>query len=666
MTNKIKVDFINEAIRIGDELLLSASETKNEISWKSMNVDNDRKIIWKENVTLYSGVPGITLFFMELFLQTNNKKYFIAAKKGLNWSIKNLEMTNIYDTGFITSNSGIILALTRMYDITKEEQYLQFALNVAMKISEMKTPLKIHDYISGNAGIIFILTILHSYTKEDFLLELIDIYLKYLLNNMKMSKKGLYWDHYPDNIDGLCGFAHGVSGIGYVFLQLGHYFSNDTYYWLADQAFLHEAAYFDKGINNWGDLRLFKNNDEDLKKQKKAFLRKNFKAFTKYSDMNAWCHGAAGIGMARLLAYQLTGNKKYKKELNNALRKTIQTDIENKKKYVRFITCHGKSGNADLFIEAFRFFNNKKYLEYAGKSLHSILKRKLSGYIYDSGFGFRGAKGNEDVSLFMGNAGIGYQYLKFLQPLRVPSILMPKINASMNNKSISSYKNISLTVYELLKRMVSTFFPRTSGIVNELLPDRFEAWLNKSLNIYNFDFKKEFRRFINSEYRISNIDNRKVIKDIFLLEFKKNKQREEVKSFAYLNIKEIMLDEVKRIHLEHDLVKFMKLKFKVNSDVITHKTIYNWTTDTYDNENKKIPSRYHIILMPESSGFVAEMLISEINFYFLKVFETTKSVRSAMEDVLKLFGKISVQQKMFLKEQFISQTKEFVNARILT
>ncbi|NOS85143.1 MAG: hypothetical protein HOP31_08370, partial [Ignavibacteria bacterium] len=494
MTNKIKEEFIKEAMRIGDELLLSANETENEISWKSMTVDNDMKITWKENVTLYSGVPGITLFFMELFLQTRNEKYLITAKKGLNWSMNHLEMINIYNTGFITSNSGIILALIRMYDITKKEQYLQFALNVAMKIAEMKAPIKFHDYIGGNAGIIFILTKLHSYVNEDFLLELIDIYLKYLLKNLKMSKKGLYWDHSPDNIDGLCGFAHGVSGISYVFLQLGYYFNNDAYYWLADQAFLHEAVYFDNEINNWGDLRLFKNNEEDMRKQKKAFLRNNLKAFTKYSDMNAWCHGAAGIGMARLLAYRLTGNKRNKKELNNALRKTIETDIESKKKYIRFIACHGKSGNAELFIEAFKFFNNKKYLDYAEKSLHSVLKRKQAGYIYDSGFGFRGAKGNEDVSLFMGNAGIGYQYLKFLQPRKVPSFLMPEINTRNSNKNIPYYKNISLTVNGILNRMAHTLYPRTSRIVTEIIPDRLNNWINKSLNVYNFNFKKEFIR----------------------------------------------------------------------------------------------------------------------------------------------------------------------------
>ncbi len=80
----------------------------------------------------------------------------------------------------------------------------------------------------------------------------------------------------------LTGYAHGASGIGLALLRAGAVLTDERYIDAGARAFAYEQALFDAHAGNWPDLRS-----------------------ATPTFMNAWCHGAAGIGLARGRALEL-------------------------------------------------------------------------------------------------------------------------------------------------------------------------------------------------------------------------------------------------------------------------------------------------------------------------------------------------------------------------
>ncbi|MGH7599051.1 MAG: lanthionine synthetase LanC family protein [bacterium] len=142
--------------------------------------------------------------------------------------------------------------------------------------------------------------------------------------------------------------------------------------------------------------------------------------------MNAWCHGAPGIGLSRLRAFELLKKEEYA----DAARVAIQTTLEAESKLKNnceevaarsYTLCHGSGGNAELFLEAYKIFGNEKYLLLAEKVALQTLAHGKMNHGYISGYGRAGTQ--KDLSLFMGKAGVGYFYLRvFAQENRTKDI----------------------------------------------------------------------------------------------------------------------------------------------------------------------------------------------------------------------------------------------------
>ena len=76
--------------------------------------------------------------------------------------------------------------------------------------------------------------------------------------------------------EGMGGFAHGVTGIGWALTRLARATDSARHEQLAQEAFAFEDALFDEQEQNWRDLRMLENS----------------------KTAAAWCHGAGGIGLA--------------------------------------------------------------------------------------------------------------------------------------------------------------------------------------------------------------------------------------------------------------------------------------------------------------------------------------------------------------------------------
>jgi lantibiotic modifying enzyme len=121
---------------------------------------------------------------------------------------------------FIPGIQDLLFLLIKLYAITKEEKYKEYGLlilkNSKSHFDFINRPLI--ELISGVSGIL--LALLHtanSGIEEEWLYEDITFYIELILESANISKEGIFWDVTQKNIQGLTGFSHGASGIGFVF-----------------------------------------------------------------------------------------------------------------------------------------------------------------------------------------------------------------------------------------------------------------------------------------------------------------------------------------------------------------------------------------------------------------------------------------------------------------
>jgi type 2 lantibiotic biosynthesis protein LanM len=133
----------------------------------------------------------------------------------------------------------------------------------------------IHDVLSGKAGAIPPLLWLAEASGDDAFLKMAAGIGDRLCETAQHRGGSCHWTHsqWPD---GVGGFAHGVTGIGWALTKLGRATGESRYLDTAQAAFAFEDALYDAEEKNWTDLRML----DGLK------------------TAAAWCHGSVGIGLA--------------------------------------------------------------------------------------------------------------------------------------------------------------------------------------------------------------------------------------------------------------------------------------------------------------------------------------------------------------------------------
>lgn len=675
----INKDFLNEARRIGDRLLAKAETDEPGMHWKTMTLDINGNSSFEKSENIYCGVSGIVLFFLELFKLTQDSRYMDAAKEGTKWVINYCNKNPSRYFAFFTGRMGVPYTLLQMYKFTGKKEYLENALAAARPCQEiLEDNSTIDDLLGGNSGTLLGLLHLHAVSGEKWLLDAIDSSIRHLVDNANHGPTGLYWDRSPQHINGLCGFSHGAAGVGFVFLELGYYFQNEIFYRIAEQAFLYERYFFNqtKSRKNWPDLRKGIYTDDNYLEHQKAFLEGDLDFFTIGGDMNAWCHGAAGIGLSRLRAYQLLKKPIYKNEVQIAVEKTILTDIDSENPYPPFILCHGGGGSAELFLSAYQLFKDEKYFRLAKKIAVNALAFQKKHNHYLSGYKVKDKI--EDTSLFMGNAGIGYFLLRMIDPLHVPSILAPIISSSLSpgeSGSLSRYPSISLSWPDLQGRLLQKDFKRTFWVSREIMPRKLQSFLNEnqsSRDDINFSPVKSFTAFIQKVSSGLPPKENAVLSDVFELELEKQQMDEKIKSHSLLNIKEKVLSQQAKKIVETDNRDFTKLTFQLEADVKLTATEWDWHDSHPEKwkpnlrqEKKQQDEEFQPILLQPTPLGIKEAQLSPFSYIIFYEFQEPKSVELVIRATFDAFESMTPQQEEMLKEKILLQIKEALLAGIL-
>jgi type 2 lantibiotic biosynthesis protein LanM len=406
--------FLETAYGIGIKLSRNAIWSSNKCNWVGPSMefmDNTWKVVQRSYGTdLYSGTAGIGYFLSFLYAQTNDNIIKKTALGCFEQCIANLEQTpQNARIGLYTGWAGVAEVLQVCGPLLAIPEFERKAASLleSLMLSDLKESGI--DVLAGSAGAIPVyLSQVHG--NDDRYIKFAKQIADHLIEIAHKTKKGWSWNtlniHSKDSSADLTGFSHGTAGIAWALMELYYVTKEEKYNSAAQMAFEYERSWFDPQYGNWPDLRN-KNENNNI-----ASL---------YGSV-AWCHGAPGIGLSRLRAYDLSGDEVYKKEAEiaisttyNMINQSLQTGQSN------FSLCHGIAGNAELLIMAGISLKNTELINYAqevGRAGINLYANALNPWPC----GIIGA--GELPGLMLGIAGIGLFYLRLHDYLNIPSILI--------------------------------------------------------------------------------------------------------------------------------------------------------------------------------------------------------------------------------------------------
>lgn len=632
--------YLQGAIQIGDELLAKAHKNEDGFWWETMTLGDDGKEQWYVSESLYAGVAGIVLFMMELHKHTGDARYLEAVKEGARWLEKYCHDNPTDYYAFYTGRMGVSYLMLLLADYFNDENYKSKALQIAENCEVfLKSGRLVDDLINGSSGTVLGLLHLHAATGQAYLLEKIQLFTDHLIENAQIGEKGIYWDRSPKAISGLCGFSHGASGIGYVFLELAHYFNNDTCYNIADRAFAYENHLYNEKFSNWPDLRKGVYDDKSFEEHKQQYLKGNKEFFHTASDMSAWCHGAPGVGLSRVRAYELRGEKQYLEDLKKALAKTRQISVEPEFTEVPYVLCHGGGGNAILFLEAARVLNEDKYIDEASRVADRALKYRSGYEKYISGYSALLG----DRSLFMGDAGIGYFYLLLSDGMpNGASILKPDVTETADTQDFQ----LRMSAGKLYDAMAQRLYPKTFA---HLKKDGFDSE-SQSLG-------EDILASVTSdlEQEVKNTGNERLEA---LWEYEKLIVQLDRKntSHSYSYIKSIIETEKNRAILDDDDTLLKSAIALPGGHMLT-------IAPDLQEQQQEDEDNY-VILVP-TAGQVMEFPLNYFSYAVIGKFERPRVVQEVIDEMLAEFDIATDDEARQVKQATLDQVREAMKQGIL-
>jgi lantibiotic modifying enzyme len=360
--------------------------------------------------TLYDGTAGIALFLARLHALAGGRPFRAAAEGALRQAVSRAGTIDpAARIGLHSGLTGIAWALAAAGEALGEGALLDESRRLARGLLEVEPSPGATDVISGSAGAVPVLLELAGRLGEPELRGAAVRHGEMLLDAANRGEAGWSWRtlDMPTRQD-LTGYSHGASGIALALLELFRATGEERFREGAEQGFRYERGCFVPAQGNWPDFRLFGDPAAAAAQPVGCSL--------------AWCHGAPGIGLARLRALRLTGDPVHRGEAGAALAVTAQAlRMAAATGSAGFSLCHGDAGNAELLLLAAEALGEPEHRAVAEELGRRGIERHLApGVPWPCGV----LNAGETPGLMLGLAGIGYFYLRLHAPARAPSVLL--------------------------------------------------------------------------------------------------------------------------------------------------------------------------------------------------------------------------------------------------
>lgn len=387
-----KEEILHMAKETGDTLLECGVNNGNgAIGWYMAGVITDGSVGWMIQPAdwyLYSGISGIGFFLHFLYKYSGCKKYREAAGQIDNQLFqytKRLAASREVNksTGIYNGEASILYCYLLFYWITKEDIYLHYAKLHGEIVGRCIEKDSNFDLLDGIAGGVHGLLMLYHFTKEKRWEEMAEQAACRLIAMSKANEEGIFW---TDEASGpaLLGMSHGNAGIMTALAAMYKVCPKKEYKEAFLKAMAYENAHFDEKLGNWRDFRITKDVEEGIK------------------DTVAWCHGAGGILMSRLMIMDTVEGKDKEQAVGDIKRAAARL----RQKCIRegMCLCHGSMGNLLMLMEYERYEGSGEKMESRSYIRHicTVLKEKREHLLPQEAF---------NPGFMSGYAGTGYGLL---------------------------------------------------------------------------------------------------------------------------------------------------------------------------------------------------------------------------------------------------------------
>jgi lantibiotic modifying enzyme len=312
---------------------------------------------------LYSGVPGVVLFFDQAFHATGNAAYLDAAQAGSDYLLSRMDA--VQGAGLYEGLSGIAFALQETFKAASDDRYRQGFLACLRRIGAAAVPsgsgiewTRTTDIISGAAGTGLFLLYAFRETGDRAWLDLAARAGTRLVELGRPENGGLKWAMDPDFPRLMPNFSHGTAGIAYFLAEL--YKETKKREFL--DAALSGARYLLSIANTEGDSCLVFHDEPDNKGL--YYL--------------GWCHGPVGTARLFFLLAGVTGDRSWldwvRRSANGLLRSGIP-EQETPGFWNNAGICCGLAGVGEFFLDLYREWGDVSYLDFSKRVALRLLAK---------------------------------------------------------------------------------------------------------------------------------------------------------------------------------------------------------------------------------------------------------------------------------------------------
>jgi len=313
------------------------------------------------NESLYSGTPGIVLFFIEA--SRSDPDVLKDARAGADHLLAVLDKEK--DPGLYTGVSGISFALIEAFKITGDQKYREGAVRCINSLERQAKMVgrgiewnETTDIISGGAGIgLFLLYAARELNQPGYR-SLAEKVGERLLELGRKEKVGVKWAMSPSFARLMPNFSHGTAGIAYFLATLYQETKKKQFL----DAAIAGAQYLQSVAKTEGDACLIFHNEPDGKDL--YYL--------------GWCHGP--IGTARLFyrLHQITRDRSWMDWVRKSARAVMVSGIPEKQTpgfWNNVSQCCGSAGVAEFFLNLYRLTSDSQYLDFAKRVTQHLLTK---------------------------------------------------------------------------------------------------------------------------------------------------------------------------------------------------------------------------------------------------------------------------------------------------
>jgi len=394
-----KESFIAEADRIAAQLSCYAIRRGPAAAWIGLDWLGDSEVFQLVCLgpDLYNGCAGIAVFLAAHAATTGCGPSAELALAAVTQLRKNLTSRNAprlaraLGIGAATGLGSIVYALAVMAKCLDNGDLLADAEAAAKLFTdELIAADKQLDAMGGSAGAILGLLRLHRDTRSAAALGRAVKCGEHLLAQRRVGAAGRRsWVGQGASATalthGLTGMSHGAAGFAFALSSLAAATGRDDFAGAASECIAFEDSSYDAARRNWPDWR----------------------GGGAPTWPCQWCHGAPGIGLARLGMQRFGTHKRGVEPLTTDVRNAV-AGVERASPGAVDTLCCGTLGRIEFMCEAAGALDRSDLRRLAAQRLMTVLQRAAAAgdYHWNSG------KRQFNLGLFRGLSGVGYTLLR--------------------------------------------------------------------------------------------------------------------------------------------------------------------------------------------------------------------------------------------------------------